>query len=126
MPLLPIILPPHGPDEAALVAKMVFDLQNGDQLPPIVVVSDTQPLQAITGSHRLAAWEKYFLLTGMDQRHVIFVSKTELAEHVLDNNETFEQAWQRCGQRFNFRDFVHQLHSATKRKDLREALEGQW
>lgn len=47
------IQPPHLPTDEKKLAEMVYILETGGSLPPVLVNGE----QAYSGSHRIAAWE---------------------------------------------------------------------
>jgi len=68
-------IPPHDVYDFAIMESMVDTLFRGEDLPPIVVNGD----YALTGSHRIAAYEEYVDRTGSS----IEISYVEIDDEIL-------------------------------------------
>jgi hypothetical protein len=119
------VVPPHKVDDLALFRRLLRALDDGEALPPVVVVRCHRHLQGITGSHRLAAWEHFEKETGQNLRRLIVIELPELRQMLVsarlpDDFHEARKAVPRMG------ELVFRLHNQTERADLRAALEGQW
>lgn len=120
------VRPPHAPDDLALVGKLIGSLEDGEDLPPVVVFRQADHYQAVTGSHRLAAWAELDERHGCDLRRLLVLTDEEVAEALACMPwlpQTIAEAWPKLTRAG---DFASQLHWCATRADVKAALAGQW
>jgi len=120
-----LILPPHVPEDLVLIERLLNALEGEEEVPPVVTFRRGRFLQSVTGSHRLAAWAQYELLTGKNARRVLILTDEEMREALdgLRLGRDIEAGWtqlKRIG------ELVSTLHWNATQPELKAALAGQW
>ena len=100
-------------------------LESGEALVAVAVIRHARGLQAITGSHRLAAWARFEAATGEDRRRLVELTDEEVVAGLeqLRLPPDIDQAWpllDRIG------SLARALHWTAIRPEVKEALAGQW
>jgi len=116
------ITPPHEVTDENKLESLIKALENGVNLPPVVVYAG----QAYSGSHRLAAWEA----CGRDPA-VIELSETEMLMAICkyngyDYDPDFDDANEVLATEIcDYSRFCEALLAVTERDEVREAIADQ-
>ena len=81
------VLPPHDAYDAAKVEALVRAFQRGHAVEPVVLVQPTkssEPLVALTGSHRIEAMTRAF---GSIPEHLVLLIDEQTLRRALDQDE---------------------------------------
>ena len=106
------INPPHEVRDQVKLNTMIASLQAGHQLPAIVVCHDL----ALTGSHRIAAWDA----CDMDYA-VIEIDDDEYINTMINIGLDYE-----IDTLCDFNIFCESLYNSTNRDDLKKSLSDQF
>ena len=120
------VRPPHAPDDPAHLARLVRALENEQELPPVVVFRRSDHYQAVTGSHRLAAWAEIERRQGVAQRRFLILTDDEVREGLESMPwlpPAIDDAWPKLAR---IGDFAAALYWNAERPELKVALRGQW
>lgn len=104
--------PPHEIRDPEKLQSMIDTLRNGGTLPPVVVCGD----QALTGSHRIAAWEACQM-----QADVVELSNEEYIAAVTAMGLNWEEDTVN-----DYNEFCEALYAITSDPDVKAAVADQF
>lgn len=104
---------PHEVRDQEKLQSMIDELEDGNDLPPVVVIGE----QALTGSHRIAAWES----CGMDIDYIEIEDDDYIsAMKHLNLDPVYDQIPS------DLNDFCKAVFETTEDDEIKEALKDQF